>query len=812
MPATMSPGTARTQTIAVEFSKRLTAALDQARLRVLDASAHSENLVEFFQQSVPVVVREIPIAGLAVWVVDDEAGKYRVAAASGLTFGRDAVLKARPDGDLAELRSSLTAGSPEYLVQVIALDQPRKPIAIAWIPRALVDHFQDERWIAQVFSSGLESLRLIDHARQSLSVLSAFVRHLDDPLIGLDASGNCLLWNPAAERLFGWPAEDCLNRPFRVAPKSDQEAVETMIAAARTLGRASEQRLTGRRWDGHEFPILVRALPVRHQEGDFPSLILQVRSLAESQAQQLATRLVIDGLQAIILAESFAAAGLAVVRRICADQLASGAELWIAGGNSGEWDLLACWPANLPACDGERRTKRFLAEIRAQFTERALPSAAGDLAPSVRSRQDEGSIGIPIGFRNQLLGALLIRRSATDPWPPGTMDCLQTLADGLAQRLSEEQTRRQLVETGERLKQVEKLSSLGLLTSTVAHDLNNILTVMYGYCAIARNAPESVPHCVGEIHRAADNAGRLARQLLQFTRRTSTTEVLSVAGALDDLQPLLVGLLAGRGQLSITSSEPSAAVELSRSEFDQLLLNLVANARDALGDVGQVAIQVSRVLPDLHLLSRCPHLKSGPTICLQVVDNGCGIPETGRQRIFEPFYTTKPAGVGTGIGLDTVRQIVERHGGGVCVESELGRGTTMSLFLPQATKSLSPRVVSASPTVDPRGTERVLLLEADDRLRQLLSQLLQLRGYRVSAFNPQSVPLDPLREPVALAILGSPDLLTAPWRPLQLIPRTAKRLVLCDVEAPLAGLAVTTLLKPFTSDEFSRAVRQSLDG
>jgi len=796
--------------------ERLPFALEIARLTVHEAAATSANLNDFLQQAVDLVCREIPVTGIAAWVISTDSGRPTLVASSGFTPGSRALEEADDALSDRTVKAKLSPLAPDLHVESTRLAAAPGALVAVWIPRSLESEFPDAAWISRVFGSGLEALRLVDHARQSLAVLSACMRQFDDALIGLNSSGRCLLWNPAAERLFGWPASDCLNRPLRIIARQDEDLVRQMLETAAQSGRTIEQRLTGRRWDGHEFPTLMRVIPIRRDVGEFPSLIVQIRSLEQTQSEQHWTSFLIERLIAVASGADLVDVGSAATRVLCERGLAVRAELWIASTTSPDWDLLAAAPAGARDFDVERQSRRLLAEIRSHFEAGVKTQVPGHGPGKVESRLVEAGIGFPLVHRKDLFGAILIYHVPGEPLAPIGVSCCEGFAAALAERLYGELSSRKLQETSDRLMQAEKLSSLGLLTSSVAHDLNNILTVIYGYCSIMRSSPDTVPNCVSEIHRAAEKAGRLARQLLQVTRRQAPgPAALPVQSSLEEMRPLLTGLLGGRGDLKFEIQDPSASIAVSRSEFDQLLLNLVANARDAIKDGGTVLIRVAAVDPDLHLLSRCPQLKPGPTSCLQVIDSGCGIPAGSLERIFEPFYTTKPAGSGTGIGLQTVRQIVERHRGGICVDSEVGQGTVMSLYLPRVSTLPAARSPDAPAADDPHGTERVVVLESDPRLRTLLARLLELRGYRV-------VERDPAERDVAgftthdtdLVVFGSPELLAESLTQVASGRKqnAVKRLVLSDSEILEGGQQASVLLKPFTSDEFSRAVRATLDG
>ncbi len=298
---------------------------------------------------------------------------------------------------------------------------------------------------------------------------------------------------------------------------------------------------------------------------------------------------------------------------------------------------------------------------------------------------------------------------------------------GIARDVSE---RKQLEE---QLRQSHKMDAIGQLAGGVAHDFNNLLTVIGGYSSIllGKLPPES-PHrtSIEEIKKASDRASSLTRQLLAFSRKQILQpKVLDLNTLVSDLDKMLRRLISEDIDLLTITDPGLAKVKADPGQIDQVLLNLVVNARDAMPEGGKLTIETSNAVLSRDY-ARVHNVPAGPYIMLAVSDTGCGMDAATKKRIFEPFFTTKTAGKGTGLGLATLYGIVTQSGGNVWVYSELGHGTTFKIYLPRADdfedNGESRRIKPA-----PRGTETVLLVEDEDQVRAILTQILENQGYRV---------------------------------------------------------------------------------
>jgi two-component system, cell cycle sensor histidine kinase and response regulator CckA len=369
------------------------------------------------------------------------------------------------------------------------------------------------------------------------------------------------------------------------------------------------------------------------------------------------------------------------------------------------------------------------------------------------------------------------------------------------------------------VRQAQKMEAVGQLAGGIAHDFNNLLTVIRGYAELhLANHPADDPDRadVIEIERAAERAARLTRQLLAFSRRQPVQpSTLDLRAAVAAAAPLLAPLLGERIQLAISDWHEPLWVFADRGQLEQVLINLATNARDAMPDGGRLVLETASVMPGEEFRAAHPEAAPGPHAMLAVSDTGQGMTAEVQGHLFEPFYTTKERGKGTGLGLASVYGIVKQAAGFIDVESQPDRGTTVRIYLPAllaattTDTSVGETGVAASP-----GEGTILLVEDEPGVLAVAVRALELHGYVVRAYG------DPLE---ALAFATSqPDafdaVVTDVVMPGMTGPALADRLTELrpdlrvlfmsgyDPEG-LEGARLPLVSKPFTSDGLAAAVR-----
>jgi PAS domain S-box-containing protein len=379
----------------------------------------------------------------------------------------------------------------------------------------------------------------------------------------------------------------------------------------------------------------------------------------------------------------------------------------------------------------------------------------------------------------------------------------------------------------EQLRKKQRMESIGTLAGGIAHDFNNLLTVIIGYGQTLLGKVENEPALrsnVEHIVQSASRAASLTRQLLAFSRKqVLQPRLLDLNAVVRDLEKMLRPLV-GDDIVMVTQCAPNlGSVKADLTQIEQVIVNLVVNARDAMPKGGRLTLSTAN-LDHTHVNGNDRDVPAGRYVVLSVSDNGVGMNSEVLARIFEPFYTTKDVGKGTGLGLSTVYGIVEQSGGYVSVESKPGQGTAFKVFLPRCEAPPESQFTERAPAWRQKGTETILLVEDDAAVRELAHDILRSCGYRVL------VVADPLRlgsvldqNPGTIHILVTDVLM----------PGINGRAVANEVQRKhpetktlyMSGYAYQTMLgrgvleagalfiqKPFTPSQLSDKVREVLDG
>jgi two-component system sensor histidine kinase EvgS len=374
------------------------------------------------------------------------------------------------------------------------------------------------------------------------------------------------------------------------------------------------------------------------------------------------------------------------------------------------------------------------------------------------------------------------------------------------------------------LRQVQKIEMAGRLAGGVAHDFNNQLTIIRGYSDILGKRITAVDdlRIIEEIRKAVDHSSSLTSSLLAFSRKqVRRLEILNPASVIKDMQKTIAVMLGENIDLRIVMEEPIGTIEMDRTQLEQVIINIVANARDAMGSKGSMDIHVENVTikcgESISNIEAIP----GDYVVLSMTDDGIGINEETQKLVFEPFFTTKEIGKGTGLGLSIVYGIVKQNGGHIELTSAPGKGSTFKLFIPRVNNEpvVSGDFIQISECST--GTETVLLVEDEEGLFQLLSVVLSNAGYNVLAADRPGLA-------VRMAAQEKPDILVTDV----VMPEMSGKDLAEQVSAlhpdikilymsgyprdtitahGILSANVDLLSKPFSLDEFLRVVRQVLD-
>ncbi len=287
----------------------------------------------------------------------------------------------------------------------------------------------------------------------------------------------------------------------------------------------------------------------------------------------------------------------------------------------------------------------------------------------------------------------------------------------------------------DQLQQATKMEAVGRLAGGVAHDFNNLLTVISGNIELTRldlDPSDPLTQNLDEVAKAAASAAQLTRQLLAFSRRQIVEpRGLNINDLVESLQKMLGRLIGEHIKLEISLAKDLRSVKVDPGQFDQVVVNLAINARDAMPDGGRLLIETSNIDVDEAICRLHSGLHPGPFVMVAVSDTGRGMTKEVRSRIFEPFFTTKPEGRGTGLGLAMIFGVVKQSGGAIDVYSEVGHGTTFKIYLPSVDPSHDDSVGSAVAQGVTGGEETILLIEDETAVRELCASFLIRQGYTV---------------------------------------------------------------------------------
>jgi signal transduction histidine kinase/DNA-binding response OmpR family regulator len=376
------------------------------------------------------------------------------------------------------------------------------------------------------------------------------------------------------------------------------------------------------------------------------------------------------------------------------------------------------------------------------------------------------------------------------------------------------------------LRQSQKLEAVGQLAGGIAHDFNNLLTAIIGYSNLVLETfePSDPRHTdLSEIVHAGERAATLTRQLLAFSRKQVLQPVaLDLNAVVTGIRQMLSRLIEEHVTLVTSLANDLRVVRADRGQIEQILMNLVVNARDAMPHGGHLSIETANVVLDESFAIRHEPVRPGPYVMLAVSDNGSGMNEETKQHLFEPFFTTKVPGKGTGLGLAMVHGIVHQSGGYIWVYSEPGVGSTFKIFLPAADVKA---VAAATSPIEPStgGHETVLLVEDEDSVRFLAHRILERAGYRVvEASNPKNAEAIFAENPTAFSLLLTDVIMPDSSGPAMFARLARQRPGLrvlymsgyTDDSVARQGMidpATEFLQKPFSAESLQRRVRQVLD-
>jgi len=354
-----------------------------------------------------------------------------------------------------------------------------------------------------------------------------------------------------------------------------------------------------------------------------------------------------------------------------------------------------------------------------------------DDLPTVKAAEDASSRGEPFQAEYRVK-----RKDGREVWLSDTAVVVETgnshpVMEGIILDITD----RKILET--QLQQSRKMEAVGRLAGGIAHDFNNLLTIITGYTDLALSRP-TVPldlrNDIERIENAAGRAASLVRQLLAFSRKqVLQPKTLDLNAIVMNMDTLVRRLIDDHIEMITRVDGELGQVKADPAQIEQVIMNLVVNARDAMPKGGRLLVETSNADLDAAYADEHVTVKPGRYVMLAVSDTGVGMDADTVAHIFEPFYTTKESGRGTGLGLSTVYGIVKQSGGYIWVYSEPGKGSTFKVYLPRVDEVVPQVELNAKlqPVADHRATEIVLLVEDEEAVRDLVRTILTGQGYEV---------------------------------------------------------------------------------
>ncbi|MGO9307643.1 MAG: histidine kinase N-terminal 7TM domain-containing protein [Spirochaetia bacterium] len=800
--------------IAAQRQAKELALLDQVRTSL----AVELDLPLIFRTVVEGIARTFGYTQVSLYTLQDQAlvlqhqvGYSRVLERIPVTQGiMGRAIRSRAPVLLEDVRAD-----PEYLEAIegvvsevcVPLFDQGHPVGALNVEsvRSVAMGDEDLRLIAVLgehVSIALAKARLYAEARENEERYRVLVATLGEGVAIVDLTECFVFANPAAESVFGVPPGGLVGRNLADFLGEEDLALSKSETRKRVRGLRSTYEIAIRRPDGESRQIELIAAPRMGKDGRVNGTlgifrdVTELRHLQRSLEQERSLLLsLIDSLPDFVYLKD----------RDGRFILANRAQAALVGMRD---------PKDLVGRTDHDFVEKLLADRRRADDIRIMESGVG--AANIEESLDAAEGGrrgvlttkVPIfNAAGEVTGLVGISRDITD-----------------ITRAEEERARLQ-----EQLQQAQKMEAVGRLAGGIAHDFNNILTVITGYCELALEESRGNRTQAGnveEIKRAARRASALISQLLSFSRRQILQpRVFDLGDLVEGMEGMLRRLLGEDISLRTSRGSPALYVHADPGRFEQVIMNLAVNSRDAMPGGGLLTIRTGTApLPPEESTGNPPQ-SAAEQVFLSVSDTGNGMDAATLDRLFEPFFTTKETGKGTGLGLATVYGIVSQSSGHITCRSTVGSGTTFTIYLPRASQEAADRArVERGAAKPPGGTETILLVEDDESVRRFVNTILETAGYTVFSadsgvsalekLNTLSSPPDLLLTDVIMPGMDGRVLaqeVARRSRGIRLIFMSGYSNVAAAVSKGPPGHDSRLLQKPFVAEDLLRKVRETLD-
>lgn len=623
--------------------------------------------------------------------------------------------------------------------------------------------------------------RQVDAAYRTLVAAAPF------GVIGINGAGEVTVWSKAAEEIFGWAPAEVMGRRLPTIPAHREEEFAHMLAQGSTLNAHETIR---RRKDGSELDISLTAWSLRDASGRLIGAMGVHQDITERKRAAEAVRR---------SEERF---------RVVATTTNDVVYEWDIVGDTDWWSdnlhqILGYDPSEVQEGKPHSWDKLLHPEDQARVTHA--------LAELIEQRAEVWRCEYRLRRRDGTWAYVFDRARVLLDREGRPVRMLGAMMDITERREAEEALRR----SADQLRQATKMEAIGRLAGGVAHDFNNLLTSVLGHAGLAIDAvePQSPVHDdLLEIQAAGIRAAALTQQLLAFSRKqVLEPRLVDLNTVVGGIARMLRRTIGEDIELATRLAPDLGTVRADPVQMEQVLLNLAVNARDAMPRGGRLTIETSNL-----------RLATGALVRVRVHDTGVGMNEEVRAHLFEPFYTTKDVGKGTGLGLATAYGIVQQSGGNITVTSVVGQGSTFIVDLPLVRGE--PLPVEPLPVFIPRGgSETILLVEDEESVRSLTRRVLELQGYLVltAASGEEALELSARYEgrihllltDVVMPGISGPrlaELLLDFRRGLRLIYMSGYAATMLERGIQLSA-DTAFLQKPFTTEQLMRRVREVVD-
>lgn len=666
-------------------------------------------------------------------------------------------------------------------------------------------------------------------ADQTLLKLSSAVEQTADMVMITGRAGVIEYVNPAFEAVTGYTREQVIGKTPRVLKSGQhdnafyQELWYTILS-----GRVYRAVMVNRKQSGDIYFEDKTITPLTEATGTITHFVSTGRDITEQTLAERAMHAIVEGTAGAVGEEFFRslvrhlAQGLGVRYAIVGELTGPAKDrvltraVWSGSDFVHDFD----YPLADSPCAGLTGDEQcvYPSGVRAAFPRHEL----------LGRMQVESYLGTPLQASiGDTLGVLVVMDDAPMEQVARARSLLKIFAARAGAELEREQVAAALHEQEMQLRQAQKMDAIGQLAGGIAHDFNNLLTVIGGRSALLlqqMSSDDPARRNIELIGKTAERAAQLTQQLLAFSRRqVLELRVLDLNAVVVGMEPLLRRLIGEDITLTIRTDSSLWRAKADVGQLEQVIMNLAVNARDAMPEGGQLAIETGNVTLDAVYARSHPGAVPGPYVVLAVSDTGIGMDAETLSHVFEPFFTTKETGKGTGLGLAMIYGIVKQSGGYVSVDSEPGRGATFRIYLPQVEEIEAAGGTTAEPDARPRGSETVLLVEDEEGVRDLAREMLEILDYTVlEARRPEEALRISDQRPGPIHLL-----LTDVIMPGMSGPALAGRLLsgrpglkvlfmsgytddsIVQHGLPVAGTALVQ--KPFTLDALARKVREVLD-